>query len=438
LTSSTAATITARPDEGGRRWELGRYVFAATLVRSADGGAVVAIVLLAHACGLPGWVSGLLGASITAPHLLGPLIARRLDTAKDGRKVIAVCAVAHGLLLGIAGVLLPVTWAVWPALLLIVSGLFGPMLTGGVSSRLPSIAGPSQRSQRRAQSWDVASYGLSGTLGPALVAWVATMTGALSATLMLAGAAVIGAAAVLALPKQAPVPDPGAVPSPVRTLATIWRSGPLRRTLGLTVVVAFSVAALPIHAVAIAPRLGGTAVAGTLVAGYGIGNLAGSALLMMRPLRGAADRLTALLAGVVAITLVVVIPMPNLPATLAAFTAAGIANALFFAATLAARSEYAPTAARGQVFIWVGALKIAAGSAGTATAGVLIAGTAWHSVALVAGACAVAVLVCVIDRARSTRTTRTLLTCAEFCCDEGEFDVVDTHCLDGSPGPFTR
>jgi hypothetical protein len=33
-----------------------------------------------------------------------------------------------------------------------------------------------------------------------------------------------------------------------------------------------------------------------------------------------------------------------------------VANALFLAATLAARSEYAPIEARGQVFSWVGAL----------------------------------------------------------------------------------
>lgn len=75
---------------------LARYVFAATLVRSADGGAVVAIVLLAHACGIPGWLSALLRASITARHSLGPFIARRLATARDGRKVIAFSAVLHG------------------------------------------------------------------------------------------------------------------------------------------------------------------------------------------------------------------------------------------------------------------------------------------------------------------------------------------------------
>jgi MFS family permease len=401
--STGNATQSVPSNEGGWGWALTRYVFAATLVRSADGGAVVAIVLLAHASGHPGWVSGLLGASFTAPHLLGPFIARRLDAATDGRKVIAVSAVVHGTLLGCAALLLPGTWAAWPALLLIVSGLFGPMLTGGVSSRLPSIAGPSQKSQRRAQSWDVASYGISGTLGPAVVAWVAGITSPLAATLMLGAAAVIGAAAVLALPRQAALADPAAVPSPWRTLTLIWRSGPLRRTLGLTIIIAFSVAALPIYAVTIAPGLGDPALAGTLVAGYGVGNLAGSALLMVRPFRADADKLTAILAAVVAVTLAVVIPMPNLATALAAFAVAGIANALFFAATLAARSEYAPPAARGQVFIWVGALKIAAGSAGTATAGALIGGTVWLPVVVVAALSAVAALVCVIQRASPAR-----------------------------------
>lgn len=387
----------------GRATALARYVFAATLVRSADGGAVVAIVLLAHSAGQPGWVAGLLGASITAPHLLGPLIARRLDTARDGRIVIAVSAVAHGILLGVAAVILPLTAPVWPALLLCISGLFGPMLTGGISSRLPSIAGPAQRSQRRAQSWDVASYGISGTLGPAAVAGIAATASPLAAALTLAAAAVVGAGAVLALPRHEPLHDRTTVPSPARTLRVIWRSGPLRRTLGLTIVVAFSVAALPIYAVAVAPAFGEPALAGTLVAAYGIGNLAGSGLLMFRPLRGDADRLVTMLAAVVSAALALVVLMVGLVSTLVAFGLAGLANALFFAATLAARSEYAPAEARGQVFIWVGALKIAAGSAGTAVAGALIAPAAWIPLVLVIGLTAVAAVIVTIERARYAR-----------------------------------
>ena len=385
-------------------WALARYVFAATLVRSADGGAVVAVVLLAQASGKPGWVSGMLGAAITAPHLLGPFIARRLDTADDGRRVIAVSALAHGLLLGTAGLLLPVAWTVVPAALLVLSGMFGPMLTGGVSSRLPSIAGPSRTSQRRAQSWDVASYGVSGALGPAVVAWISAAAGPLGATLILAASAIVGAGAVLALPRQVPVAESGAVASPARVLMTIWRSKPLRRTLGLTVVIAFSVAALPIYAVAVAPTLGGAALAGTLVAGYGGGGLAGSALLMVRPLGGDADRLTSLLAGMVAVALSVVIPVSNLILAMIVFTIAGVANSLFFAATLAARSEYSPLESRGQVFIWVGALKIAAGSAGTAVAGALAGVTVRLPIVAAAALSAASSLWCVVERRRVGRS----------------------------------
>lgn len=402
--STDGIEAVAGPREEGRGWALTRYVAAATLVRSADGGAVVAIVLLAHDSGLPGWVAGLLGASITAPHLLGPFIARRLDTAQDGRKVIALSALVHGVLLGAAALLLPVTWAVVPAVLLVVSGLFGPMLTGGVSSRLPSIAGPSQRSQRRAQGWDVASYGLSGTLGPAVVAWIAAGPGPLTAMLVLAAAAIAGAGGVLVLPRQDPSLAAVDVPSPGRTLLAIGRSGPLRRTLALTVTVSFSVAVLPIYAVAVAPSFGGAALAGTLVAVYGIGSLAGSALLMAWPLRGDADRLTAVLALVVAASLAVVIVVPEFVTSLVAFGLAGIANSLFFAATLAARSEYAPAEARGQVFIWVGALKIAAGSAGTAVAGALIGGVAWLPVVFVAGLTAVSATVCAVERRQWRRS----------------------------------
>ena len=199
-------------------------------------GAVVAVVLLAQASGKPGWASGMLGAAITAPHLLGPFIARRLDTADDGRRIIAVSALAHGLLLGTAGLLLPVAWTVVLAALLVLLGVFGPMLTGGVSNRLPSIAGSSRMSQRRAQSWDVASYGVSGTLGPAVVVWISAAAGPLGATLILAASAIVGA--VLVLPRQVTVAESGAVSSPARVLMTIWRSRPLRCTLGLTVVAA--------------------------------------------------------------------------------------------------------------------------------------------------------------------------------------------------------
>src|SRR3954451_16758152 len=70
-----------------RRPPVGTYVVAATIARSADAGAVVAVVLAAAARpASPGWGAGLLAAGITAPHLLAPLLAHRLDAARDSRR----------------------------------------------------------------------------------------------------------------------------------------------------------------------------------------------------------------------------------------------------------------------------------------------------------------------------------------------------------------
>src|SRR4051794_28176511 len=82
----TAPPQTERPSSLARAG-LVRYLTAATLARSADGGAAVGLVLLA----LSAWpgrhgslVGGILATCLTAPHLLGPVLARRLDNARDG------------------------------------------------------------------------------------------------------------------------------------------------------------------------------------------------------------------------------------------------------------------------------------------------------------------------------------------------------------------
>lgn len=380
-------------------WGLTRYVAAATLARAADGGAVVAIILIVTTSSAPGWLAGLLGASITAPHLLGPFIARRLDTARDGRVVIALACLIHGATLASAVLLYPVVWPGFTALLLFISGLFGPFLTGGISSRLPAIAGPLRQHQRRAQGWDVASYGLGGTIGPTIVAVISVWATPTAAALVLAGGTVAAAVLVRLLPCAPPASASSDVPRPLRTLRIMATSGPLRRTLYLTTFVAASVAVLPVVAVTSTQDLGAPSEAGALLtATYGIGSLIGSAGVMVRPLRGTADALMTRCTLAVSVTLFAVVAAPNLLLGVAAYTLAGVANSYLFASTLAARTEYSPPAARGQIFVWVGAVKITAGSAGTATAGALIS-TATHLPTILAAAITlIAASLSVIDR----------------------------------------
>ncbi|WP_411721817.1 MFS transporter [Mycetocola sp.] len=380
-------------------WGLTRYVAAATLARAADGGGVIAIVLVVTTSGAPSWLAGLLGASITAPHLLGPFIARRLDTAGDGRNIIALACLIHGATLAAAVLLYPIVWPALTALLLFTSGLFGPFLTGGISSRLPAIAGPEQHAQRRAQGWDVATYGLGGTIGPTIVAIVSVWASPTIAALVLAGGTFAAAILVRFLPYTSPLSAAADVPRPLRTLRIILTSGPLRRTLYLTTSVAASVAVLPIVAVSSTASLGEAAGTGAaLTAAYGVGSLLGSVGVMARPLRGSADNLITYFAFTVAATLIVVLLVPNLAAALPAYAAAGIANSYLFAATLAARSEYSPAEARGQIFVWVGALKITAGSAGTAMAGALVGAAVYLPTILAAIVTVTAASVSVFDR----------------------------------------
>ncbi|GAA3740621.1 MFS family permease [Spinactinospora alkalitolerans] len=383
------------PPRGG----LARYVVAAALARSADAGGVVAVVLIVSSDGGPAWVGGLLGACITAPHLLGPFVARPLDTAADGRKVIALAALVHGATLAAAVLAYPHTPAAVPALLLIASGLVGPFLTGGISSRLPAIAGTTRHGQRRAQGWDVATYGLSGTLGPTIVALISAGSSPTVAALVLAAATFAAAGLVFLLPFAPPAAHGAQVPRPLRTLRIMLASGRLRRTLYLTIVVAWAVAVLPITAVHSTTELGAAAAAaGALTAAYGAGNLAGSAGMMLRPARGEADRLMTLLALTVAVALALALVAPNLWAAVLCYAAVGVANAYFFAATLAARTEYSPPQARGQIFVWIGALKITAGSAGTASAGAIIGVWAHLPLVLATAFTLLAALVSQLDR----------------------------------------
>lgn len=167
--------------------------------------------------------AGLLGACVTAPHLLGPFVARRLDTAADGRRVIAVACVVHALPLAAAVLVYDRAPVAVPAVLLILSGLVGPFLTGGISSRLPSIAGTQVRQQRRAQGWDVATYGIAGTVGPSLVAVLAGAASPRAAGLALAAGALTAAAMVWLLPHQPRPSERADVPQALETLGLMLR-----------------------------------------------------------------------------------------------------------------------------------------------------------------------------------------------------------------------
>lgn len=191
---------TLRYTNTSARAGLARYACAAMLARIADGGGVLAVILLCHSSEQYFAVTGWMAACITLPHMLGPFIARRIDTASDGRRVIATACLAYAVITGLMTATFGHVPLLLTALLLIAAGLCGPLLTGGISTFLPAIAGPDQRSQRRAQGLDVATYGFGGTLGPSAVAAISACASPSAAFYLLAVGTVFAAFFIMRLP----------------------------------------------------------------------------------------------------------------------------------------------------------------------------------------------------------------------------------------------
>lgn len=163
-----------------------------------------------------------------------------------------------------------------------------------------------------------------------------------------------------------------------------------------------AVAALPVAAVGFAAVTGSeAAAAGTLTAAYGAGGLGASVLLMVRPLRTDADRSMTWFAASVAAMLALTLVSTTLWVALVLYAVVGACNSIFFATTLAARSEFAPDTARAQIFVWVGALKIASGAAGTALAGALIGPGVLLPVAVAAAVAGLAAALSQLERRRA-------------------------------------
>ncbi|MFG1883670.1 MFS transporter [Micromonospora sp. NPDC049102] len=376
------------------RGALPRYVAAATLARGADTGATVRVVLLATVpevgAARPALLGGLLATCLTAPHLLGPLVARWLDRAPDGRGPLTAGFVTYAAALRTAALLLGRTPVGVPAALLVLAGACGPLLTGGLSSRLAGLLAPDERSQRRGQGWDAVTYGLGSSAGPGAVAALAALVGPRNSVLGLSVATLLAAALVGTLPARVPTGRrPARTTSAHGVLRALLGPGPLRRVTAVTTLSALTGGTLSGLAIALATDLDRPAVSGALLAAaYGGGNLAAALLVTAFPLTGEPERLTVRWVALAAVGIALCAAEPTFGVAVVAFALAGAATAPLFAATLAARSTYAPDAVRAQVFVSTAALRGAAGSLGTGLAGALV--PLGPRLLLVAGASAVA------------------------------------------------
>ena len=382
-----------------RRPPVATYVVAATSARSADAGAVVAVVLAAAArTDYPAFAAGLLAAGITAPHVGAPLLAHRLDAARDSRRNLSGAFACY------AAVSLAVAatigwWPWWVELgLVAVVGAAGPLVTGGMSSLLAALVPADDHSQARAQGWDAVTYGVAGAGGPAAVGLVAALWSPLAGLLVVAALVGVAAALVWALPAQRSAPQESLLP--VRAaLGTVVCTGPLRRVALITMTASLVTSVVTVLAVLLGASTG---VHGALlVTVFGVGNLLASFLVTARPSTGEPERRVLRWVLVLAAAFAGAAVAPSSWWTVAAFLLAGASTAPYSTATLAARSRYSPPELRAMVFVSMAGVKTAAGSLGSALAGIL-AGLGFRtSLAMSAGVLVISVVAAGLDLRRS-------------------------------------
>ncbi|MEU0884336.1 MFS transporter [Lentzea sp. NPDC005914] len=351
---------------------LPRYLAAAVLVRLADEGARVALVLLALEKVSSPALGGQLVAALMVPHVVAaPLVGALADRVRRRRLFHAIALVLYGVALAGCALLVGRTPAAVPLLVAVLGGCVAPLVTGGLTSLLGDLV--DARRLQRAFALDSTSYNLAGICGPALVAALAVVSGAVIATLSLAVAAVAAGVLLAGLPLADRQDTPTGRPDLTGGVRVLWRSRPLRAVTLASSVGQIGIGALPLAATALAVHnQGDAAVGGVLVSAFAVGALAGSLSYAKKPL-GASRPTLVILIGLfaTAVPFAVVSLVSNTMSAAVLFAAAGFFTGPTFSALLAIRDREAPAEVRVQVFTLGAGLKSAAAAVGAVVAGAL-------------------------------------------------------------------
>ncbi|MFC3121199.1 MFS transporter [Agaribacter flavus] len=351
------------------------YVLIAVLARTATGGAIVAIVLLATSFGDKGMLAGALAACLTAPHVCGPIYGRWLDEAKDPRILIGAASLVFTVFfqLAIVGIHYNLISLIYCSLL--ICGVSSSFLMGGLSTQLTYLTPNTIAEKRYAQSWDTISYGIGLTIGPLLIAVLSQLASVTIAISLLMTLPVFASLFLLKMPQRQAHSSTGEgkIAGFRQIVGYIRNSSALKSTLMMTSGASFSIAALPVMAVYLSKYWQQNDEAGAfLVTLYGVGCLCGAILLIFKPLKANALILLRKLGIFLLVCLSLVAFSQSFELGLVTYWLCGVVNSIFFAATLAARTEYAPRQGAAQIFMWVAACKISAASFGTLMAGLLV------------------------------------------------------------------
>jgi MFS family permease len=350
---------------------LPAYATAALLVRLADEGARVGLVLLAVERLESATVGGLLVAVLLVPHVVAaPLVGLLADRARRPQLVVAVAAMAFGVALGSTGATLGRLPLPLVVIVLVAGGCCGPALTGALTSQLPALL-PAERLSR-AFGLDSLIYNVAGMAGPALAAVLAGAFSARLATVALGAAALLGGVLVATLPVSSRTAGDhrlraGDLLGGVRVLL---REPVLATVTAATTLGQLGAGAMPVIAVLLAERQHASAAAGWLLSSVAAGALVGSLLWTWRP--AAARRApTVVMIGLMGIGLPLAAAAwsSSIALTAVLFALSGCCNGPLFGALLTVRNDHAPAEFRSQVFTLSAGARLTTTAAGSALAG---------------------------------------------------------------------
>ncbi|MGW0508569.1 MFS transporter [Streptomyces olivaceoviridis] len=360
-----------------------------TLVgRLPNATAAIALVLFVRAEGGTYGLAGALAAVYGVANAVGqPVLGRLVDLYGQPRVQLpaAVLAALAMTLFAVSGTSpLPLAYAAVAA-----AGLFAPPLEGGLRALWPSVLRREEQ-VHTAYAMDAIAQEVMYTVGPLLVTLCVALWDERAALLVLNLAGVLGALiVVLSPPSRAWRP----APREAHWLGAL-RSPGLLALLAAFLFVGIALGSITVASVSYADGHGGDAVYGWLMAGVGLGALAGGTVYGARAWAGAPERRLRVLVALLAVCYLPLMLVPGAVAMVLLSVVAGVFLAPCIACAFILVDRHAPSGTVTEAFSWLVTTFTVGASAGTGLAGPVVqaGGTVW-GFALPGAAGAVSLLV---------------------------------------------
>ncbi|MFF3517358.1 MFS transporter [Streptomyces sp. NPDC002573] len=361
-----------------------------TLVgRLPNATAAIAVVLFVRAEGGTYSLAGALAAVYGVANAAGqPLLGRLVDLHGQPRVQLPAALVSALAMTAFALTGLEPRVVAYAAMA--VAGLFTPPLEGGLRALWPSVLRREEQ-MHTAYAMDAVAQEVMFTVGPLLVTLCASLWSARVALVVLSALGVLGALSVVVSP---PSRAWRSAPRAAHWLGAL-RSPGLLVLLGAFLSVGIALGSITVASVSYADGHGGDTVYGWLMAGLGLGALAGGTLYGARQWRGAPERRLRVLVGLLAVCYLPLTLVPGAVAMVLLTVLAGVFLAPCIACAFIIVDRHAPTGTVTEAFSWLVTTFTVGASVGTGVAGPVVeaGGARWgFAVPGVAGAVSLLVL----------------------------------------------